>query len=258
MRRSTRSTATTTGGMPVVDAGVARTRRRFARRQWRRRWGVWKYVVALVLLLALVATGVWAVLFSSWLSVSGVDVAGSSGENAARVRQVAAVPRGGPLATVDLAAIERRVESLAFVKDADVTREWPDQVLVTVSERVPVATVRIGGQVRVLDADGVIFGDPGKAPRGLPSIVTGSGSDSAALKEGATVVAALTDVLLAVVDHVQVVSVDVIDLALQDGRTIHWGNADDSGAKAAVAQKLLAQDVKEIDVSVPGRPTTRD
>ena len=57
----------------AVDPATARSRRRFARRQWRRRWLAWRYGVVLVLVLALLATGVYAVWFSSWLDVEGVE-----------------------------------------------------------------------------------------------------------------------------------------------------------------------------------------
>jgi cell division protein FtsQ len=36
-----------------------------------------------------------------------------------------------------------------------------------------------------------------------------------------------------------------------------WGSAEDSADKAAVLAVLLEQRADEIDVSVPGRPTTR-
>jgi cell division protein FtsQ len=36
-----------------------------------------------------------------------------------------------------------------------------------------------------------------------------------------------------------------------------WGSAEDSAQKAEVLAVLLDRDAKQIDVSVPGRPTTR-
>ena len=59
---------------------------------------------------------------------------------------------------------------------------------------------------------------------------------------------------------VEVGSVDEITLVLASGRRVVWGSAEQSGTKAEVLAVMLPQlprDVDEIDVSVPGRLTTR-
>ena len=54
----------------------------------------------------------------------------------------------------------------------------------------------------------------------------------------------------------QVATVDQISLVLRDGRTVVWGSAEDSDAKAEVLVELLEQPARKYDVSVPGQPTT--
>ncbi|WP_235739151.1 cell division protein FtsQ/DivIB [Nocardioides alcanivorans] len=120
------------------------TRRRFARRQWLRRWLVWRVLLAAALVVVLAAVGVWLVWFSSVLGVSGVDVEGTDHLGEDEVRVAAAVPAGEPLATLDIAAIEKRVEELPAVKNADVSRSWPDKVLIQVEERRVVAVFQVG------------------------------------------------------------------------------------------------------------------
>ena len=236
-----------------------RTRRRFARRQWARRWLALRYVVAVVLLVGLVGGGVWLVYFSSWLSVKGVEVDGVGLLSAAEVRRAAAVPEGEALARVDLDRVRSRVEALAPVASADVSRQWPDQVLIEEQEREAVAVVEIGGQLQGMDADGVVFRDYARAPAGLPRVETGSDTGSEALREAALVVAALPADLQAKVDHVQVATVDEISLDLRDGRVVEWGSAEDSDLKARVLADLLAaRRAPYYDVSVPGQPTTHD
>jgi cell division protein FtsQ len=56
---------------------------------------------------------------------------------------------------------------------------------------------------------------------------------------------------------VDVVSVDEIKLVLATGRRVIWGSAEDSDQKAEVLAVLLKQPGNQIDVTVPGRPTTR-
>ncbi len=235
-----------------------RSRRRFARRQRARRWLTWRYVVAAVVLLALVGGGVYAVYFSSALSVQGVDVVGTRTLSDDDVRETADVPTGGPLATVDLVAIQRRVASLAVVRNVEVSRQWPHDVLIEIEEREPVAVVDRGGQLRAVDAEGAVFGSYRRAPADLPRIVPAGASDTDALREAATVVAALPDDVAVLVDHLELRSIDQIDLELRDGRLVRWGSADSSEQKGEVLLALLDQRAKVYDVSVPGAPTTSD
>jgi cell division protein FtsQ len=240
----------------VTDASAVRSRKRFARRQWARRWLTWKPVLAVLLVIGLVAGGVWLFYFSSVLAVVDVEVSRTRTLDAAHVREVAAVPSGEPLATVDLDAVRVRVEALAVVRSADVTRQWPDRVLIEVQERVAVAVVDIGGRLRGMDADGVVFGDYATAPPGLPQVRTSAETPSEALAEAAHVVEALPETLSRKVAHVEAASVDQISLVLRDGRTVVWGSAEESDQKARVLGPLLGVEAETYDVSVPRQPTT--
>lgn len=251
-----RSATRTTGSMPAVDPTTVRSRKRFARRQWARRWLTWRPVVALLLVIALLAGGIWLVFFSSVLAVESVDVEGTRTLDEAEVRAVATVPEGEPLARVDLDSIRARVQALAVVRSAEVTREWPDGVLITVEERVAIAVVEIGGRIRGMDADGVVFRDYATAPPGLPRVRTSTETRTDALQEAARVVAALPTGISRRVDHVSVATIDQIELVLRDGRTVMWGSAEDSEQKAAVLVRLLEQPAQRYDVSVPGNATT--
>lgn len=235
-----------------------RTRRRFARRQWRRRVRAWRYVAAAVLLVVVVAIGIWALYFSSWLSIQGVEVVGADTVSEQQVRDAAAVPEGDPLATVDLAAVRARVESLAPVRSADVSRQWPDTVLVRIVEREAVAVVDVAGTLRGMDEDGVLFREYRSRPDDLPLVAPGPDADSETLREAATVVGALPADLVSTVTRIEVDSVDEIRLVLGDERQVVWGSAEESDLKAEVLASLLQQQARTYDVSVPSRPTTSD
>jgi len=238
------------------DSTAVRSRRRFARRQWRRRWLSWKPLLVLLLVLLLVVGGVWLVYFSRYLAVQSVQVTGTGLLSADDIRAAARVPDEQPLARVDLAAIERRVESLAPVADAEAVRQWPDRVLIDVTERKPIAVVDVGGRIRGMDADGVIFREYPRAPRNLPLVKTSGSISRETLHEAAQVVSALPPALSRRVEHLAVETVDQITLVLRDGRQVVWGSAEDSAAKAEVLVALLKEPAKRYDVSVPGQPTT--
>ena len=232
------------------------TRRRFVRRQWARRWLAWRYVVASVVVVALVVGGGWLVWFSSVLTVKHVTVQGEHLLSEQRVLDSAGIPSGAHLATLDLDAISARIRSLAPVRSVDVSRDWPDGVLIKVTERKAVAVVSVGGDVRGMDSDGVLFRSYRGTPPPLPRVETTPDTGSDALAEAAQVIAALPPGLSARVDHVQVRTVDQIDLVLQHGAVVVWGSADQSAEKAQVLSALLHQPARRYDVSVPGRPVT--
>jgi cell division protein FtsQ len=153
--------------------------------------------------------------------------------------------------------VQARVQALADVRSAEVTRTWPDTVTITVEERTPVAVVEIGGQLRGLDVEGVVFRAFRSPPEGLPRVQTPADTSRDALLEAAGVVSALPADLTRRLDHVEVATVDQISLALRDGRTVVWGSAEESEAKAEVLTALLEQPGSTYDVSVPGQPTVQ-
>ena len=173
------------------DRATRRTRRRFARRQWARRWLSLRYLVAFILVVVTIGAGIWLFFFSSVLQVKSVTVTGLSYLSASEVRRVGDVPLGESLVLVDLERVSRRVGSMPEVKSTDVTRSWPNSVEINVTERTAVAVVELGGGIRGLDAEGVVFRDFKKAPAGLPRVRATTQTDSDALREAATVVAAL-------------------------------------------------------------------
>jgi cell division protein FtsQ len=205
----------------------------------------------------LVAVGAWLVFFSSVLAVTGVQVKGTDVLSAAQVRSAAKVPHGVPLARVDLGAIQARVEDLAAVRSADVSRSWPHSVLISVEERQAVAFVARDGGYRGVDRSGVLFRDYPQRPTGLPEIQMQARTPVDALAEGAAVVAAMPDSLVRRVAYVDVRSIDNITLHLDRGATVTWGSADQSTDKAQVLAVLLAQKARAYDVTAPGHPTIR-
>ena len=256
MRDGVGSSADTTGTAPAVDDATIRSRKRFARRQWARRWLAWRRVVALLVLIGLMVGAVWLFYFSDVLAVKDVEVHGTRTLASEEVREVAGVPSGQPLARVDLEAIRARVAALAVVRDAEVTRTWPDRVRIDIEERVAIAVVDIGGRTRGMDSEGVVFRDFPKPPPGMPQVSTSSDTGSDALREAALVVEALPAEMSRRVDHVEVATIDQISLVLRDGKSVVWGSAEDSEEKAEVLAGLLQQPARTYDVSVPGQPTT--
>lgn len=240
------------GAETVRVAGKDFRKRRLAGR--RRRW---RALVLTALALLVLAGAGWVVYFSGLVAVEDVEVRGNRTLGDARVERTAAVGTGAPLARVDLDAIRARVESIASVRRAEVSRAWPRTVRISVTERTPLAVIDLGQGLRAIDSEGVLFRSYQTRPARLPLVRTEPGLSGEALVEAGRVVSALPDRVARKVDRVDVASVDDIALVLKNGRRVVWGSADQSDQKAEVLAVLLTRPAEQIDVSVPGRPTTR-
>jgi cell division protein FtsQ len=200
---------------------------------------------------------VWA---GPLLAVSTVQVDGVSTLPAEQVREAAGIADGTPLLQVDVDAAEARVAALPQIASVEVTRGWPQSVVITVVERVPVAVVGEPGRRTLVDAEGVLFdsvtGDP---PDGVVALVVddpgpGDPSTMAAL----TAIQALPRDLLGQIAGVAAPSPEDISMALVDGTVVEWGTAEQSPAKAAALAALVdeiasgaLEPAGTIDVTVP-------
>ncbi len=245
---------------PTPDPADQGTRRRFLRRVRARRWRLLRRILLVVLVLALVATGVWFVFFSATTSVTGGTVSGVSVLSEREVLRAARVPVGVPVATADLDAVQARVEQLAPVREAEVSRAWPDRISIRVTERTAVVAVEREGAWRGVDEQGVVFRDYAEQPPDLPVVQMSATTSVEALAEAAQVVGALPGAILGRVESLEVGSIDRIELTLRGGVTVNWGSAEQAEEKARVLQVLLDQKGPQssvYDVTAPGRPTVR-
>ncbi|MFL6172160.1 MAG: cell division protein FtsQ/DivIB [Marmoricola sp.] len=238
----------------------------FKQRRWTARLRRWRPFLLAALALVVVVTGFWLVFDSSVAAVRGVDVTGNHRVSDSEIRTVARAPIGTPLARADLSAVQARVEAIPDVRSVSVSRSWLHTIRIEVTERRPVAVVSrdsgsAGAPLQAVDLDGVLFGSFPSRPKGLPLIRTAPGVTAEVLSEAAKVVTALRADIAAKVRFVDVASIDKITLSLRNGPQVLWGSADDSEQKAQVLAVFLngasQKKYTRIDVSVPGKPTTR-
>ena len=174
--------------------------------RWRS-WLPWAIGGALLVLAALI---VWLFYYSSAFAVAGVRVSGADTVPVATIEQEAAAPVGTPLAQVDLRSIADRVRTIPAVEDAQVTRAWPNKIVIVVTERVPVVVVTDGSRFELVDATGTTFKTVPDRPAGLPEAkVTGTRRD-VTIRSLVTVSAALPDTLRAQVGSISALSPDSI------------------------------------------------
>lgn len=210
--------------------------------------------------LATVAALVWGIFFSPAFALTSarVTVTGADGDVRTEVLHAVGPFLGTPVPRLDTAAVESAVEGVTMVRDARVSRTWPDGLAVTVQERVAALVEKDGSGVALVDDEGVVLSHEGEAPAGLPVVVLpADGAERArAAAAAASTWAALSADLRGSVTQVSADG-NLVTLTLSGGRTVRWGTDEDGELKAEVLAVLLAQRAATVyDVSDPTRPVT--
>jgi len=125
-----------------------KTARRVRRTRWRRLLSGLAIVFIIGCSIALYA--------SPLLRVHRVEVVGATGVSEDEVVSLARVD-GRSMMRLDLAAAERRLESIPTVQSATLERRWPNTIRITVTERGPWAIWEIGDDRYVIDSEGVVL-----------------------------------------------------------------------------------------------------
>ena len=195
---------------------------------------------------------VWTLWSSSVFGVREITVTGTEVLSTAQVREAAGIAERTPLLRVDLGEVADRVDELAPVETVRVWRDWPDRVVIDVTERTAVAVVPVDGGVALVDSHAVVYHTVAQAPPDLPHIVfTSAEPAEPTLPAAIAVLTELTPRLREQLQRVTVSGPAGIRLELHSGRTVVWGDETDSARKAQVATILLDYDGDIIDVSTP-------
>ncbi len=214
---------------------------------------------AVVALVAVLATLVWAVGFSPLLATRTVTVTGIPDADERRgVAAAAAIRMGTPLVRVDTAGAAARIGGISTVRSVTVARSWPSTVVITVRRRDAILAVQDPqGQLQVVDSDGVAFEKVRSLPPGVLQVNTGAAApDTEGLRAAAGVLQALPPAQRARVTRVVVTSADLVSFTLGTVSVV-WGGPGDGSKKLAVLTALLPTAPRVLDVSAPDTPVTR-
>jgi cell division protein FtsQ len=196
--------------------------------------------------------------------IEDVQVRGASTVPVADVLAAAAVQLHTPLAAVDTGGVATRVGALPAVESVDVARSWPHTLSVTITERVPVATVDTPDGPALVNRSGVVYRPPAATPGRprLPRLDLPAARGDPATLAAVAVLTALPDAVRAQVESVSATvavpgAPGQVTLRLDGGREVRWGAADRASEKAAVLVALLTQPGHVYDVTSPDLPTVR-
>ncbi|WP_318241889.1 cell division protein FtsQ/DivIB [Arthrobacter pullicola] len=226
----------------------------------RRRYVLMGTGVAAALLAALFAV----LFFSPALEVKNLQVQGNSLLTVEEAEAALAPLLGTPLTLISDADAEELLGGRPEVEKVKVAAVPPSDLLVTITERVPVAVLQNGREFLLIDEDGRQLKAVGeRAAVALPLIDGGADAvNSEVFSTVTAVLAALPQNVLSQLDHASAETLDSVELKLANGQTVFWGSSEANAAKAKALEALLlvpATDppVQVFDVSTPNRPVTR-
>ena len=217
---------------------------------------------------ALAAAGVvaaagWVLFGSPLLAVRSVTVNGTHLVPQSEVLAESGVVPGTPLIRVNTAQAAARIERIAQVSSAQVTRSWPNRLVIVVRERTPVLVLPAygGGGYDLADADGVVLMRVARRPADLPLYPTvapdGALRGNPDLAAAAAVLSELPAPVRRSVISVTAPAPDQVTLRLAGGITVLWGGTGRAGVKAQELTVLMRQHLHYYDVSAPGSVTAR-
>ncbi len=194
--------------------------------------------------------------------VRSVQVQGTNHMDPKPVYRIALDQKAAALPLVDVADIRRQLLGFGWVKDARVSRRYPDTLVVDIVERSPAALWQDADRLSLIDAEGVVLDRvPVSQMPDLPLLV-GPGANAHAvplnklLGESPAI-------------RAQLVSATWVgqrrwDLALQGGETLMMpeGDAEAATALAKFAKidksaGLLGRGILRFDLRIPGKMTVR-
>jgi cell division protein FtsQ len=217
-------------------------------------WRVAFYGLALV---GLAGFAAWALFGSQLLAVRSVVVTGTHLVPASEVLAIAGVEPGTPLIRLNTGQVAARVDTIRQVRGAQVTRSWPDRVVIAVRERTPALAVPApGGGFDLVDATGVIVlwaatkpGDLPLYPATVPVTLLRGDPD---LGAAVAVLGELPAALRSSVESLTAPSPDQVTLQLAGGITVVWGGTGGTSAKSEELGVLMRTHSHYYDVSAQG------
>lgn len=232
----------------------------------RRRRRLLTLLISLAVLLGVVAT----LYFSPLLVVRTITVQDNDLLTDERAQELLAPLHGTPLAQVSQGDVESLLTDERAVDEVMVAAALPEGLEIMVIEHPPVAEVRVGEEILFYSQQGELIRTFDESQRpDAEGYATPVISSEAAL-ENESVFRSIVSVLGQLpegaresLDSATAESRDSVQLELEDGRTVVWGNDERGAEKAAVLEAILGSPsgefdgVEVLDISTPSAPVTR-
>jgi cell division protein FtsQ len=222
----------------------------------------WRAIFFALAMTGIIAGVAWALLGSRFLVVRSVVVTGTHLVSASQVIAAAGVPRGTPLIRVNTAQVASRVEAISQVRSAEVSKSWPDRLVIAVQERTPALAVSVSsGGFDLVDPAGVVVRWSATRPSALAlytsPVPAASLRGNPDVEAAAAVLSELPAWLRGSVVSLYAPAPDQVTLHLSDRVTVLWGGTDRAAVKAEELRVLMETHAHYYNVSAQGTVVTR-
>ena len=209
-------------------------------------WLIW-------LLVILSAVAWWSLYQSKWFIAQEVTITGNSRLTVEQISAAAAVPIGNSLMSINPGAITEQLQALPEIKVATVERGWPHAILITVTERTPIAVAATATGFNLIDSEGMNAGVVAAPPAGL--LVISAQPDSPAMTNAIQALAAIPAEWA--ITGLSAPTQDSVLETRGSGVVITLGSGERAADKVEVAQALMEKGYTVINVSAPDAPTVK-
>ncbi|MGJ9405625.1 cell division protein FtsQ/DivIB [Nesterenkonia aurantiaca] len=232
----------------------------------RRRRRILTALIALAVLLGVVAT----LYFSPLLVVRAIALQDNDLLTDQRAQELLAPLHGTPLAQISQRDVEGLLEEERAVDEVIVAARLPEGLDILVIEHPPVAEVHVEEEILFYSQEGELIRtfdeDQREDAQGYATPVISAEAaleNESVFKTIVSVLGQLPEGARESLDSATAESRDSVQLELQDGRTVVWGNDERGDEKAAVLEAILGSPAEEfdgvevLDISTPSAPVTR-
>ena len=194
--------------------------------------------------------------------VKSVDIQGIKRMDPRPVYEIALDQKTTAMPLVDVADIRKRLLEFGWVKDARVSRRFPDTLVIDIVERKPAALWQDEDRLTLIDAEGVVLDRVPVAQMPDLPLLIGKGANSQTVP---------LEMLLDKAPSLkaQLVSATWVgqrrwDLSFQSGETVALPEGDTAATSALVqfakmdqSAGLLGRGILRFDLRIPGKMTVR-
>lgn len=210
---------------------------------------------------------IWLLFFSPVLKLESDRIRVQGANEWVSAEQVSAIADeqvGRSLIVVSTGTIADRLKAMPGVTSAQVNKQWPHGLTITVAAQKPAAVLKSAdGAMTAVDSQARVLNAVGASVAGIPVIDVDSvsaGLENRAVQQALQILAALPESMRQRISAVTAKTQDSVTTVLDGGNyTIVWGDASQLTLKKAEVNAILGDpavigDKHHVDVTSPRKP----